>query len=68
MGPGCQRKVLMHTAWQIPGMDSFWNALVGESSAPVGANTIRRHRPSRSPESRYPLNTEAEQPQPEPPQ
>ena len=40
--------------------------LRGLSNAPVGAKRTRRHRFSRSPPSRKPFSTAAEQPQPLP--
>ena len=58
----------MATAWQTPGMDSPWKEAVGECSAPVGQNKILFHLPARIPFSWYPVRTEAQQPQPEPPQ
>ena len=39
----------MATAWHTPGMDSPCWVEVGESSAPVGQNRMRRHRPDISP-------------------
>ena len=39
------------TAWQMPGTDSPWKDVVGESRAPVGAKSTRRHFPARRPGS-----------------
>ena len=64
---GFYRWAERQTAWQMEGMDSPWPEEVGESSAPVGQNNTRFHRPARRPGMRWAHSTAAEQPQPEPP-
>ena len=57
----------MASAWHMPGMLFPCWVLVGDMSAPVGANRTFSHLPSEKPRIISEQNTEAEQPQPDPP-
>ena len=58
----------MATAWQMPGMLPPCWQLRGDMSAPVAATSTRFQVPFAMPFSIWPQSTEAQQPQPEPPQ
>ena len=55
------------TAWAIPGMDSPWNGLIVDKSAPVDMIRTLRKSPFLSFPHTYPAKSYAEQPQPLPP-